>query len=415
MFSIRLGFKNLLRQKRRNIITILIIGFAFFGYLFVESMMDGLTNMSFDNIKNFETGDIQIAHPEYWEEREELPLENLIHWNNELEDTIRQTQGVTGVSPELKFSANLNNGIDEMGVIGLGIIPENYNEVFQTQDYFIEGSITALSNNKAVIGDRLAELMDLEINDYIILLVRTKEDTFNTIDLEIGGVVKTLNPLMNSNTVLLPLNIVQQSLNVDDKITAISLKTSSSQEDHVIQSLNQALQEEGFSIKAYSWRESAENLITYSRMEKQAVAAIMSIVLLIGMVGIINNIVLSSLERKSEIGMMKALGMKEWEIVFVFMVEATGIGILGGLAGCLLGFIGVHWLVNDGFDLTALYGNLFNWADYGIPIMDKVYGVWNYDTFSYIFFLGIMVAILSSIVPAYWAANKDPVESIYHR
>jgi len=415
MFSIRLGLKNLLRQKRRNIITILIIGFAFFGYLFVESMMDGLTNMSFENIKNFETGDVQIAHPDYWEEREELPLENLIYWNNELEETIRQIQNVAGVSPELRFSANLNNGIDEMGVIGLGIIPEKYNEVFQTQDYFLEGSIAALSENKAVIGDRLAELMDLKMNDYIILLVRTKEDTFNTIDVEIGGIVRTLNPVMNSNTVLLSLNTVQQSLNVDDKITTISLKNLSGQEDPVIQSLNQILQKEDFSIKAFSWQESAENLITYSRMEKQAVAAIMSIVLLIGMVGIINNIVLSSLERTSEIGMMKALGMKEWEIVFVFMIEATGIGILGGFAGCLMGFIGVRWLVNDGFDLTALYGNLFDWAEYGIPIMDKIYGVWNYNTFSYIFFLGIFVAILSSVLPAYWAAHKDPVEAIYRR
>ena len=415
MFSIRLGLKNLSRQKRRNIITILIIGFAFFGYLFVESLMDGLTNMSFDNIKNFETGDIQVAYPSYWEEREELPLENLIHWDHELEEPIRQTQGVTGVSPELKFSTNLNNGIDEMGVIGLGVISEKYNEVFQTRDYFIDGTISVLDENKAVIGDRLAELMDLKMNDYIILLVRTKEETFNTIDVEIGGIVRTPNPMLNNNIVLLPLELVQQRLNVDDKITTISLKTPSGQEDPVIQSLNQSLQEEGFSMKAFSWQESAENLITYSRMEKQAVAAIMSIVLLIGMVGIINNIVLSSLERKSEIGMMKALGMKEWEIVFVFMIEATGIGILGGLAGCLLGFIGVRWLVNDGFDLTALYGNLFDWAEYGIPIMDKVYGVWNYDTFSYIFFLGILVAILSSIIPAYWAANKDPVDSIYHR
>ena len=415
MFSIRLGLKNLLRQKRRNVITILIIGFAFFGYLFVESMMDGLTNMSFDNIKNFETGDVQIAHPDYWEEREELPLENLIDWNSQLEETIRQTRDVAGVSPELRFSANLNNGIDEMGVIGLGIVPEKYNEVFQTQDYFLDGSIAALSENKAVIGDRLAELMDLQMNDYIILLVRTKEDTFNTIDVEIGGIVRTLNPVMNSNIVLLSLNTAQLSLNVEDQVSTISLKSATEQDNIIIQSLNQNLQNQNFSLKAFSWQESAKTLITYSRMEKQAVAAIMSIVLLIGMVGIINNIVLSSLERTSEIGMMKALGMKEWEIVFVFMIEATGIGILGGFAGCLMGFIGVRWLVNDGFDLTALYGNLFDWAEYGIPIMDKIYGVWNYNTFSYIFFLGIFVSILSSILPAYWAANKDPVEAIYRR
>ena len=415
MFSIRLGLKNLLRQKRRNITTIFIIAFAFFVYLFVESMMDGLSEMSFDNIKNFETGDVQIAHPDYWEEREELPLENLIYWNSQLEETIRQTRDVTGVSPELRFSANLNNGIDEMGVIGLGIVPEKYNEVFQTQDYFLEGSIAALSENKAVIGDRLAELMDLKMNDYIILLVRTKEDTFNTIDVEIGGIVRTLNPLMNSNTVLLSLNTVQLSLNVEDQISTISLKSTTEQDNIIIQSLNQNLKNQNFSLKAFSWQDSAKNIIAYNKMEKQAIAAIMSMVLLIGMVGIVNNIVLSSLERASEIGMMKALGMKEWEIVFVFMIEATGIGILGGLFGCFLGYIGVSWLVNNGISFVALYGEMADLAQFGIPIIDEIYGVWNYSTFSYIFFLGIFVAILSSILPAYWAANKDPVESIYRR
>ncbi|MDD4364006.1 MAG: hypothetical protein PHD33_07375, partial [Atribacterota bacterium] len=296
MFSIRLGLKNLLRQKRRNITTIFIIAFAFFVYLFVESMMDGMSEMSFDNIKNFETGDVQIAHPDYWEEREELPLENLIYWNSQLEETIRQTRDVTGVSPELRFSANLNNGIDEMGVIGLGIVPEKYNEVFQTQDYFLEGSIAALSENKAVIGDRLAELMDLQMNDYIILLVRTKEDTFNTIDVEIGGIVRTLNPVMNNRTVLLPLTLTQQSLNVGNSVTMVSLKNSGTTEEGIVQSLERTFKERDLLIQAYSWRESAENVIALSATKKSGISSILSVVLLIGVVGIINNIILSGLE-----------------------------------------------------------------------------------------------------------------------
>src|SRR6056297_1867319 len=158
----------------------------------------------------------------------------------------------------------------------------------------------------------------------------------------------------------------------------LSLKTSSGEEETVIQSLEGYFRQENLPLQAYNWQESAKNVIALAVAKKSGAGAVLSVVLLIGMVGIINNIILSALERTSEIGMMKALGMKEWEIVFVFMVEATGIGILGGSAGCLLGFIGVRWLVNDGFDLTALYGNLFDWAEYGIPIMDKVYGVWNY-------------------------------------
>jgi putative ABC transport system permease protein len=411
MFSIRLGLKNLSRQKRRNIITILVIGFAFFGYLFVESLMNGMLDMSVDNIRNFETGDIQIANPDYWKEREDLPLEHLIEWNEELEKNLLQSENIIGVSPELRFSANLNNGIDEMGVIGLGIAREKYKDVFQTYDYFVEGSLSVLDKNQAVIGKKLAELMDLKMNDYIILLVRTKENTFNTIDLEIGGIVNTLNPMVNNSTVFVPLELAQERLNTGHGITTLSLKTSSDRGESVIQSINKNFQEEKLPLEAYSWRESAQDMIAYSKVEKQAVAAMMSVVLLIGIVGIINNIVLSSLERKSEIGMMKALGMREWEIVFVFMVESAGIGMLGGFAGCLMGLIGVSYLVNRGF-YFAFYGD---WSQYGIPIIDRIYGNWNLPTFSYIFILSVIVAILSSIFPAYWAAHKDPVEAIYHR
>jgi putative ABC transport system permease protein len=417
MFNTRLALKNLSRHKRRNLITIFVIGFAFFGYLFAESIMSGMEEMSFDNIKDFETGDIQIANPEYWQEREDFPLDNLMEWDDNFEELIIQTPGVEGISPEMRFSALLNNGIDEMGVIGLGIIPESYNQVFRTKNYFIEGSINTLNEKKAVIGQRLAELMDLKIDDYIILLVRTKEDTFNTIDVEIGGIIRTLNPVLNSTIVLLPLNLVQDGLNVGNGVTRVSLRISFNQnhEEVIINSLSNKFHKENLPLSVYSWRESARNVIALGASKKNGIAAIMSVVLLIGMVGIVNNVILSSLERTSEIGMMKALGMMEWEIVFVFMVEATGIGILGGLLGCLLGFIGVNWLVNNGLSFTKIMGEGLDWSQYGVPILDRIYGVWNYPAFAYIFFLGVIVAMVSSILPSYWAAHKDPVEAIYHR
>ena len=153
----------------------------------------------------------------------------------------------------------------------MGIIPERYNEVFQTRDYFIEGSLTTLNENKAVIGDRLAELMDLEIDDYIILLVRTKEDTFNTIDVEIGGIVRTLNPMLNSNIVLLPLELVQQRLNVENSISMISLKTAANQEEVVRDSLHNKIDEHNMPISVYSWRESAANVIALSTTKKSGI------------------------------------------------------------------------------------------------------------------------------------------------
>jgi len=412
MFSFKLGLKNLTRQKRRNALIIFVIAFAFFGYLFMDSVMDGMEEMSFDNIKNYDTGNVQVAYPEYWEDRDKLPLENLIYLNQDIEESIKNMDGVLGVSPELRFNANLNNGIDEVAVMGLGISIEQYNEVFATQNYVVEGSMFTPGESKAVIGIRLAELMDLKVNDYITLLVRTKEDTFNTIDVEIAGLVRVPNPMINNGIVFVPLDLAQQALNVGNGVSLFALKTVSGDEDTVTKALTDSFKNKDLDLKAYSWKESAETIIALSTAKKAGAGTIMSVVLLIGMLGIINNVILSALERTEEIGMMKALGMREWEIVFVFMVEATGIGVLGGLAGCLLGYAGVSWLVKYGWGLGYIGGD---GSEYGIPILDRIYGTWNYSAFSFIFILGVIVALLSSILPAYWAAKKDPVKAIYHR
>jgi putative ABC transport system permease protein len=412
MFSFKLGLKNLTRQKRRNALTILVIAFAFFSYLLMDSLMNGMEEMSFENIKNYDTGNIQVTYPEYWEDREKLPLENLIYLNQDVEESIKNIDGVLGVSPELRFKANLNNGIDEVAVLGLGISIEQYNEVFATQNHVVEGSMFAPDESKAVIGVSLAELMDLKVNDYITLLVRTKEDTFNTIDVAIAGLVRAPNPMINNGIVFVPLDVAQQALNVGTGVSLLALKTVSGDENTVTKALTDSFKNKDLDLKAYSWKKSASSIIALSTAKKGGIGAILSIVLLIGMLGIINNVILSALERTEEIGMMKALGMREWEIVFVFMVEATGIGILGGLAGCLLGYAGVSGLVKYGYSLGYIGGD---GSAYGIPILDRIYGTWNYPAFSFLFILGVIVAVLSSILPAYWAAKKDPVKAIYHR
>jgi putative ABC transport system permease protein len=413
VFSIKLGLKNLTRQKRRNGITILVIAFAFFIYLFLDSVMGGMEELSFNNIINFETGNIQVAYPQYWEEREELPLENLIYLNQDIEESIKNMDGLLAISPELRFTASLNNGIDEIAVIGLGIVPEKYNEVYTTQQYLVAGSTFTLGESKAVIGERLAELMDLKVDDYITLLIRTKEETFNTIDLEIGGLVNTPHPVINNGIVFVPLDIVQQALNVENGISMITIKTNKEKEiNPIIDDINQIFQKKNTNIKAYSWRESAKTVIAMSAAQDAETAVVLTVILMIGMIGIINNVILSALERTREIGMMKALGMREWEIVLVFMIEACGVGIIGGLAGCLLGVAGVGWMVKYGYDLSYIGGDM---SLYGIPILDKIYGVWNLSSFVFIFFFGIVIALFSSIAPAYWAAHKDPVKAIYHR
>ncbi len=414
MFTLKLGLRNLTRHKKRTITTAVVISVAVLIYLATESFLMGFESISYNNIVDLESGHLQVAHPEYWEDRDKAPLKNLITLEESLLKEIRETEGVEEVSAQLRFSANLNNGIDELPVYGIGITPETHSNLFKTTDYLVEGRMLTNGKYEAVLGKSLAELMELKVGDYLTLLVRTREKTFNTLDAEIVGLVSTPNPSVNDNFVYVPLGIAREALNLETEVSTIIVRIEEGREAarKVAEVISQELQDQGYNYSAFPWQEIARSFIAMMQAEQVETITILGIILLIAAVGIINTTLLSALERMEEIGMMKAMGLKEGEIVSAFMVEAAGIGVIGGLIGCLLGGLTTLYLTKIGFSIQSLgMGDI----DIGIPIVGMVYGGWNPGSFLFIFVFSILVAVLASIFPAHWAARKDPVKAIYHR
>lgn len=414
MFLIKLAFKNLLRHRNRTLITAYIIAFAIFFYIFLDSMIGGMTEMSYQSIIEYEAGHLQVINQEYQEEENELPLENLMVVDEQVLKVVAGVKGYQGSSVELNFKAMLNNGINELPVIGKGINPEQFQEVFDFENQFVEGEMFSAGEYKAVMGKRLADLLKLQTGDYITLLVQDRNETFNTIEAEISGLVHTGNPNVNSNYVYLPLGIVQKGLNVDNQVSKLIVRLENKdQASGLVAPLERNLKRINNNLTAYSWEEL--EAVTIAGAKQMGNQLIMVIILLIAAIAIINTVILAALERMEEIGMMKAMGLQTKEVIFAFVLESTGIGILGGIIGVLLGAIGVWLLSIYGIDWGAMLGKDFDMASFGIPVIGRMYGVWNPGSFILVFCFGVVVSLLSSILPAYWAADKDPVKAIYHR
>ncbi|MGB4217561.1 MAG: FtsX-like permease family protein, partial [Bacillota bacterium] len=152
---------------------------------------------------------------------------------------------------------------------------------------------------------------------------------------------------------------------------------------------------------------------TYVEAQKAENLIILGLILTIAAIAIVNTVILAALERTEEIGMMKALGLQNSEVIYTFALESTGIGILGGVVGVVLGLISVGLLSKYGMDFESLFR--MDLTEFGIPVIGRVYGTWNPSAFVMVFLFGVIVSLLASILPAYWAADKDPVKSIYHR
>lgn len=415
LFLTRLAFKNLARHRNRTVITSIIIAFAVFTYILYDSLIGGMSEMSYATIIDYEAGHLQVATAEYWRaenEEKELLLTDLVTLDAGLSSAIQRTEGLRGASPELNFHARLNNGLDELPVLGKGIDPEAFGTVFTLENQFVDGSMFAPGESQAVLGKRLADLMELTVGDYITLLVKDKNESYNTIEAVIAGLVHTSNPNVNQNIVYLPLDLVAQALALDGQVSKVLIRLDNKNlAAKCAVELESRLKMIDGRLAVYPWNQlEAVSFIGHAEMEKEIIFVI---ILLIGAIAIINTVILAALERRGEIGMMKALGLQNKEVVFTFVLESTGIGIIGGLFGILLGSAGVGLMVKYGLDFGALMG--MDMTTFGLPIIGKIYGVWNPAAFIGVFIFVVFTSLLASILPAYWAADKDPVKTIYHR
>jgi len=409
---VKLAVRNLMRHKRRTLLTAGIIAVAVFYFLLFDTLLVGMDEMAYDNLIDFDSGHIQVTTTGFWEDKEKLPVEHLLTAGPEILETAGSVEGLAGITGQLDFTARLNDGSEELPVRGRGIDPETIKEVFALEDYFIEGSLFKNGEYRVVMGKKLAELLELEVGDFITLLLRTKEDYFNTIDAEIAGFFHTPYPVINEYVVYVPLDIAQQALNAEGELSHLVLRLNHrARTETVASNLQAQLARYDDSLLAAPWYE--QEAVAVSGAKNAGAQLILAIILMIAAIGIINAVILAALERKGEIGMMKAQGLQEKEIVLLFVLESAGIGILGGLAGCLAGIPGVGLLVKYGVDFTAMID--MEMSEYGIPILGAIYGRWMPKSFIFVFLYGFLVSLAAGILPAYWAARKDPVEAIYNR
>ena len=412
MYLIRIAWRNLWRRKRRTFVTAGVLALAVFIFLLMDSLMGGMGDISYNNIIDFESAHLEIGLEEYFDAEEDT---NRLRQAFPVEDSlINNIEGIDGYENHvqaLDFQANISSGRDEFPLRVRAVEPDRYRQVFNTDEYITDGQFINPGDEGLVIGDRLSRLLEIGVGDYFTLLFRDTTGSFNTIDGEIQGIVSTPHPDMNLGVVLYDIDQARQWTGVEENAsTRIFVRIDNrDRAAGIISDLTDRL--EG-GLMARSWEASAEMMIAMETVGQIENYVILGLILLIGAVGIVNVIILSALERVEEIGMMKAMGLKEKEIVRIFSYEATGIGLIGSSLGCLIAGIVNYFFTRYGVAMDAI---ITEDTTYGIPILGRLYGSWNLNAFIFIFIFGIIVAMIASIPPAYWAARKDPIKAIYHR
>ncbi len=412
MYLMKIAVRNLFRRKSRTFIIAGMLALAIFFALIFDSFMGGMMDLSFSNIIDFESGHMEVGLESFFDD-DDLDLDNLFFYNSELTGEIDSLNGHIENTAVIDFSANLIAGREEYPALVRAVEPESFQRVFKYDEYLVAGEFVREGQPGLVIGQDLADLLELEVGDYFTLLFQDRNNSFNTLQGEVQGIVHTPNPDMNLGMVIVDKSYAASSLGAESAEASQILARFENREIAVDQAFLLSERLQGTDFSARSWREFSDTMVAMEAWGDLEIRFIMALILLVGAIGIVNLVVLSALERVEEIGMMKAMGLKESEIVKVFLLESAGVGVAGGLFGLFLGSLATVFLSNIGVDLQVLYGDAT--LAMGIPIIGRVYGTWNLDSYIIFFVFGLIVSVGASLIPSYWAARKDPVDAIYHR
>ncbi|MBR9692944.1 ABC transporter permease [Candidatus Woesearchaeota archaeon] len=127
------------------------------------------------------------------------------------------------------------------------------------------------------------------------------------------------------------------------------------------------------------------------------IVGIASISLIIGGIGIMNTMYTAVVERTNEIGIMKAIGARNGDILFIFLIESGMLGLVGGIIGVAIG-LGISKTVEIGNTLVLGTPYLRAW--------------WSWELIAAALAFSFIVGTLSGLAPAYQASKAQPVEAL---
>ncbi|MGI6130704.1 MAG: ABC transporter permease [Bacillota bacterium] len=418
MLRFYLGFtaKNIWRRKRRTILTAAAIAIGIMYFVMFDSLLAGADRDAQINTIDFETGHLWVGASQEGDATLARPtLEDTIPSGQAVAQAIAELPGVAGAAPRLVFPASLIAGLDELPVSAAGVDPEVDPQVFRISQFVSSGRWLERGEDGVVLGKRIADLLQLEPGDMVTVRTQTAQMAFQAVDLIVVGTVETPHPLVNQSQAFMPLDVAQAAVGAPGSATSIHVRAQSaapSPSRRDLSGLTESIsmltaQDPGWRI--HTWHDAA-SFLTIGSTKRVFAMILLGLVVIISVIGVVNSILLSTLERVREIGMLKAMGMDEGDITIVFMMEGGGLGLLGCAWGAVAAIAGNAYFVNVGLSLRAFLGDMD--LDIGYPIVDRMYGVWNWTTMLWAIAVGLAVALAASYFPARRAARLDPVESL---
>ena len=384
-------------------ITIAAIFFAVILSTVASSLQEGVFTNLVKNIVSFYTGYVQVHKKGYWDEQ---VLDNSFQTSNLTTKKILQRKNVSAITPRLESFALISFGNVTKGGLVVGIDPVKENNITLLKQKLVSGKYLSGSDKSVLIAQGLANRLKLTIKDTVVLIGQGYHGAMAAGKYPIKGMVKFGSPDLNERVLFMPIRTAMDLYGANDMATSYVL---SLQDVKKLQPTARAVQLTlGPEYETMTWEQILPEVKQHIQTDTNSMKYIQGLLYLLICFGIFGTLLMVVVERKYEMGMLIAIGMKKSRLAVLLMLESMFTVVTGCVLGILVSVPIVYYLnrypLRMGGETAKVY------EKFGFePIFPTSVNASNFITQGLIV---LAVGLILSLYSVYQVVKMDPVTAM---
>ena len=401
---VRIAIRNILRHRRRSLITLAVISFGALGLI----LFGGYKARTFTGLREgtirTRLGHLQVFHLGYSRSESRTPMEYSLSDVASLRKAVEQDPRVRTTAAQITLVGLISNGNKSGSFMATAVEPVKDREMRSHR--LVSG--THLPGNEidaVILGRGLAASMDAKPGDYLTILTTTTTGALNAMDVRVAGVFMSGVKEYDDRAVKMPLEGAQRLLQTD-KVEKLLVFLNDTDDTTAVQaSLRDLFAARKWQLEMKAWSELATFYHQVVRLYNGIFGFLRLIVFALVVFSVANAIVMSTFERMREIGTLMAIGTTRNRVGRMFLLEGLFLGLTGGLIGIAAGALVAAVINNGEFMLPPPPGYTI-----GFPLRILLQP----QVLVGALILSAFTATLSSVLPAFRASRIKIVDALGH-
>ena len=406
MLILRMAWRNLWRNSTRTLITATAIALAYALYL----MANGVQDWTFAEMRTAAAkaagGHVLVQADGY---QDTMLNDQLVSDGAATLERVRAVEGVDAAAPRVIIGGLVSTSASSNPVMLRGIEPASEAKIHDMSEYLVEGTwFEGDADDPIVLGKSLAEELEAQIGDRIILTASDADDELNRALFHLTGILSTGSALADKTLAFTRVDVAQQALHAPDRYTQIGVIGPPPREELATRVRAAVTAED---VDVMPWDVAMPDLIGFIEMKKGGGAFFGGLLFLVVLFAITNTFLMIVMERVREFGLLQAIGLGPRRAAMVLLTETALLALVAMAIGLGLALIAHTMIATYGIDFSQLYGNNLDVA--GVSLADTtIYSKidplrWG-NTSIAVFFM----VLLAAIYPAWKASRLRPTEAM---